>query len=175
MTGLGRSPSSWVQSPQGRDRTQPFELGISPAHSGMTSNSFDHSSPNYFGMATHNGNQTSNPGLPTQKSWPMSQPQSAHTPKVHVHPQELVSKNLVNMLKTEPEASRIRRESTFNEPFRSNNTNPGSKHSPSHPLVGFSYGQGGQISGAGKSSVSARGKSSRDVKLPSFKNVNTFF
>lgn len=165
MTGPGRSPSSpWVQSPQGGHYdavTQSFQSTISPSHAGMMSNAAftDRSSPNYFGMATHNpsNQQTSNPGLSTQKNWGTSpHTQSVHSPKVRLHPQELVSAGLMNMLKTEPETSRIRRESAFNESSYGNQTSPGSKPSPSHPLGRFSLGQSsGQRLGAGKTSMSA--------------------
>lgn len=161
MTGPGRSPSSpWVQSPQAqRDGTQTFQLGLSPSHTGLMPNALDRSSANYFGMATHNpsNQQISHPGLSTQKNWgPSPHHQSTHSPKVHVHPQEFVSAGLVNMLKSEPETSRIRRESTFTESSPSSSTSPGSKPSPSRPLGSFSFGSSsGPSPGTGKNSFSA--------------------
>jgi hypothetical protein len=165
MTGPGRSPSSpWVQSPQGGHRdgvTQSFQSTISPSHAGMMSSAAftDRSSPNYFGMATHNptNQQTSNPGLSTQRNWgTSSQTQSVHSPNPHRHPQELVSSGLMNMLKTEPETSRIRRESALNKPSTTNQMSSGSKPSPSYPLGSSSFGQStGQRLGAGKNSMSA--------------------
>jgi protein-tyrosine phosphatase len=114
MTGPGRSSSSpWVQSTQGVPRdgvTQPFHPSMSP-------NTSERPSPNYFGMAVPTSNsQTSNPGLSPQKSWgASSHAQSLPSPKVQVYPKDSVSTGLVNMLKTEPEANRRRRESTFRE------------------------------------------------------------
>lgn len=157
MTGP-RSPSSpWVQSPQAhRDGAQSFQLTKSPSHAGVMSNPLDRPSPNYFGMSSHNpGNQQTSTTSLVQKNWGSSPPQSSHSPMVHVHPQELVSAGLVNMLKTEPETSRIRRESTFNEASNGKQISPGS-NSPFHPLGSFSLGTpSGPRQGTGRSSVSA--------------------
>jgi protein-tyrosine phosphatase len=167
MTG-GRSPSSpWVQSPQASHRdgvTQSFQSTISPSqsqsHTSIMSNAAftDRSSPNYFGMVSHNpSQQTSNPGLSAQKNrGTSSQTQSVHSPKPHLHPQEMVSSGLMNMLKTEPETSRIRRESALNESSNGNQTSPPARPSPSYPVGSFSFGQStGQKLGAGKNSMSA--------------------
>lgn len=147
MTGP-RSPSSpWVQNPH-RDGAQSF-LTISPSGA----SNLDRSSPNYFGMSTHNSNQSANMG-PVQKNWGHS-PQSAHSPKIHVHPQELVSAGLVSMLKTEPETNRLRRESTFSDSFNGKQVSPGPKTSPSFPLGGFSLVQpSAPRGGTGRNSVS---------------------
>ncbi|CAG8220993.1 unnamed protein product [Penicillium salamii] len=147
MTGP-RSPSSpWVQNPH-RDGAQSF-LTISPSGA----SNLDRSSPNYFGMSTHNSNQSANMG-PVQKNWGHS-PQSTHSPKIHVHPQELVSAGLVSMLKTEPETNRLRRESTFSDSFNGKQVSPGPKTSPSFPLGGFSLGQpSAPRGGTGRNSVS---------------------
>ncbi|KAJ5338763.1 hypothetical protein N7452_005491 [Penicillium brevicompactum] len=144
MTGP-RSPSSpWVQSPQiHRDGAQSFQPSKSPSHAGMMSNPLDRPSPNYFGMSSHTtaNHQTSNTS-PVQKNWGSSPPQSFQSPMVHVHPQELVSAGLVNMLKTEPETNRIRRESTFNEASNGKQISPGSTSSPSYPLGDYPAGPG---------------------------------
>ncbi|KAJ5295167.1 hypothetical protein PENANT_c035G04770 [Penicillium antarcticum] len=135
MTGPGRSSSSpWVQTTQGGHRdgvTQSLRPSMSPSTS-------ERPSPNYFGMAVPTSNtQTSNPGLSPQKSWGASpHAQSLPSPKLPVYPKESVSTGLVNMLKTEPEANRRRRESTFHDtPFNGDpHGRPSwSKSSTSHP------------------------------------------
>ncbi|KAJ6062581.1 uncharacterized protein N7446_006701 [Penicillium canescens] len=136
MTGPGRSPSSpWVQSTQGGHRdgvTQSFRPSISP-------NTLERPSPNYFGMAAPSSNsQTSNPGVSPQKSWGVSpHTHSLPSPKLQVYQKESVSTGLMNILKTEPEANRRRRESAFHE--TPSNIDPHgrpswSKSSSSHPI-----------------------------------------
>ncbi|KAJ5788074.1 hypothetical protein N7457_003064, partial [Penicillium paradoxum] len=157
MTGPGRSPSSpWVQSAQGGHDggvTQSFQPTMSPSNSGITSSATftELSSPNYFGMAVP---QT--PGLSTQKNWgtlPHAQP--LPSPKLPVFSQESVSTGLMNLLKTEPETNRIRRESALHE-SPSPQITSWSKSSPSHPLGNISFGQpGGLRLMNGKNSVHA--------------------
>jgi protein-tyrosine phosphatase len=151
MTGPGRSPSSpWVQSAQGGHHdgvTQSFQSTMSPSTAGMMSsaNFAERSSPNYFGMAVQNPNnqQSSNPGLPMQKNWgtlPHTQPLSS--PKLPVFSQESVSTGLKNLLKTEPETSRIRRESALHGSSSPQTTSWSTPSpSPSHPLGSFSFAQ----------------------------------
>ncbi|KAJ5373716.1 hypothetical protein N7517_005722 [Penicillium concentricum] len=149
MTGPGRSPSSpWVQSAQGGHHdgvTQSFQSAMSPSTTGMMSSAAfaERSSPNYFGMTVQNPNnqQTSNPGLSMQKNWgtlPNTQP--LPSPKLPVFSQETVSAGLKNLLKTEPETSRIRRESALHG-SSSPQTTSWSTPSPSHPLGNFSFAQ----------------------------------
>lgn len=154
MTGPGRSPSSpWVQSAQGGHHdggvTQSFQSTMSPSTTGMMSSAAftERSSPNYFGMAVQNPNnqQTSNPGLSMQKNWgtlPHTQP--LPSPKLPVFSQESVSAGLKNLLKTEPETSRIRRESALHG-FSSPQTASWSEPSPSHPLGNFSFAQPSEL------------------------------
>ena len=143
-----RSPSSpWLQNSL-RDGAL---LSKSPSNA-MVSSPIDRSSPNYFGMST-NPAQTSNLG-PVQKNWGTSPHQSAHS-QIHIHPQELMSAGLKNMLKTEPEMHRLRRESTINESFNGKQPSPGSKPSPSFPLGGFSLGQPSPRQVTGRNPVSA--------------------
>lgn len=124
MTGPGHSPSSsWVPSAHRRDgsATQALHFptehpGFSPSNPGILSaGSYVDQSPNYFGIMVENSSnpQTSSPGPHTQKSWgslPPTQP-SLPSPKLQLHPQNTVSEGLVNLLKTESETDKSRRES----------------------------------------------------------------
>lgn len=165
MTGPGRSPSSpWVQSAQSGHHdggvTQSFHSTMSPSTTGMMSSAAftERSSPNYFGMAVQspNNQQTSNPGLPMQKNWstlPHTQP--LPSPKLPTFSQESVSAGLKDLLKTETETSRIRRESAFHGPS-SPQTTSWSNPSPSHSLGNFSFAQPNELRlPAGKNSAPA--------------------
>lgn len=151
MTGPGRSPSSpWVQSTQGGHRdgvTQSFRPSMSP-------NTSERPSPNYFGMAAPSSNsQTSNPGVSPQKNWGVSpHAHSLPSPKLQVYPMESVSTGLVNILKTEPEANRRRRESTFHE-----NSSNGDHHGRPSWFKSSSSLPSGNGVGAGASPVSPHG------------------
>ncbi|OQE13924.1 hypothetical protein PENFLA_c042G00893 [Penicillium flavigenum] len=154
MTGPGRSPSSpWVQSAQGGHHdggvTQSFQSTMSPSTTGMMSSAAftERSSPNYFGMAVQgpNNQQTSNPGLSMQKNWgtlPHTQP--LPSPKLPMFSQESVSAGLKNLLKTETETSRIRRESALHG-SSSPQTTSWSSPSPSHSLGNFSFAQPNEL------------------------------
>lgn len=154
MTGPGRSPSSpWVQSAQGGHHdggvAQSIQSTMSPPTTGMMSSTAftEKSSPNYFGMAVQNPNnqQTSNPGLSMQNNWgtlPHTQP--LPSPQLPVFSQESVSAGLKNLLKTEPETSRIRRESALHG-SSSPQTTSWSKSSSSHPLGNFSFAQPSEL------------------------------
>lgn len=152
MTGPGRSPSSpWVQSAQGGHHdggvTQSFQPTMSPSATGMMSSAgfTDRSSPNYFGMAVQSPNQqTSNPGLSMQKNWgTLPLPQPVPSPKLPVFSQESVSAGLKNLLKTESETSRLRRESALHGSSSPQMTS-WSKSSPSYP-GNFSFAQPSEL------------------------------
>ena len=124
MTGPGHSPTSpWVQATQGYPHgvrtTNPFHPALSPSNNGphSTSSLSERPSPNYFGIAVeHSSNPpTSNPGLHTQKNWnalPRAQ-SSLPSPKLQLYSQESVSEGLVNLLKSESETDKGRRESAL--------------------------------------------------------------
>ena len=121
MTGPGQSPSSpWVQTAQGCPRdgraTQPFHPTLSPSHSGMQSIP-DRASPNYFGITVENSSNppTSTPGPHTQKNWgSMTRAQSSlPSPKLQLWSQDSVSEGLINLLRTESEVDKGRRESAL--------------------------------------------------------------
>ncbi|KAL2698737.1 hypothetical protein AAEP93_010125 [Penicillium crustosum] len=152
MTGPGRSPSSpWVQSAQGGHHdggvTQSFQPTMSPSATGMMSSAgfTDRSSPNYFGMAVQSPNQqTSNPGLSMQKNWgTLPLPQPVPSPILPVFSQESVSAGLKNLLKTESETSRLRRESALHGSSSPQMTS-WSKSSPSYP-GNFSFAQPSEL------------------------------
>ncbi|KAJ5175487.1 uncharacterized protein N7482_001364 [Penicillium canariense] len=116
MTGPGRTPSSpWVQSVQGR-ANQSFHPTLSPTQVGIHT-SAERPSPNYFGIAVENSSNspTSNPGLNTQKNWgSFAQAQSSlPSPKLQLCSQESVSEGLVNLLRSESEFDKGRRESAL--------------------------------------------------------------
>ncbi|KAJ5929692.1 hypothetical protein N7454_006642 [Penicillium verhagenii] len=135
MTGPGRSPSSpWVQTVQpvqpvqggSRDfsNSQSFHPTLSPSATGMRSNSSIaemSGSPNYFGMTVerHSTNPpTSNPGPHAQKNWgagPFPHPQATlpSPTKLQLYSQESVSEGLVNLLRSESESDKGRRESAL--------------------------------------------------------------
>jgi protein-tyrosine phosphatase len=98
MTGPGRSPSSpWVQSAQGR-ASQPFHPGLSPSQTSMQS-SAERPSPNYFGITVENSSN------PFQCSLP--------SPKMQLYSQESVSEGLSNLLRSESDVDKGRRESAL--------------------------------------------------------------
>ena len=156
MTGPERSPSSpWVQSAQGGHHdggvTQSFQSTMSPSTTGMMSSAAftEKSSPNYFGMAVQspNNQQISNPGLSMQKNWgtlPHTQP--LPSPKLPMFSQESVSAGLKNLLKTETETSRIRRESALHGSSSPQSTSWSSPcPSPSPSLGNFSFSQPNEL------------------------------
>ncbi|KAJ5273958.1 hypothetical protein N7478_009083 [Penicillium angulare] len=122
MTGPGRSPSSpWGQATQTltleNPSPQPFHNARPSPTNGMhsVSNASDKPSPNYFGIAVgHSHNSpNSNPGFHTQKNWSSFQPaQSLPSPtKLQLYSQESMSEGLVNLLRTESDLDKDRRES----------------------------------------------------------------
>lgn len=128
MTGPGRSPSSpWVQPVQGGSREirspQSFHAALSPSATGIRSNGSitETSSPNYFGMTVeHRSNNppTSTPGPHAQKNWgagPFPTPQASlpSPSKLQLFSQESVSEGLVNLLRSESETDKGRRESAL--------------------------------------------------------------
>ncbi|KAJ5605058.1 hypothetical protein N7510_010212 [Penicillium lagena] len=126
MTGPGHSPSSsWVQSAHRREgsATQALQFpaghpGLSPSNPGIVSaGSYADQSPNYFGIKVENTGipPTSSPGPHAQKGWgSLPHPQSSlPSPKLQLYPQNPVSENLVNLLKTESETDKRRRESVI--------------------------------------------------------------
>jgi hypothetical protein len=125
MTGPGHSPSSsWVQSAHRRDGSATAlqfstgQPGLSPSNPGILSaGSYADQSPNYFGIAVENSSipPSSSPGPHTQKGWgslPLTQ-SSLPSPKLQLYPQNPVSESLVNLLKTESETDKRRRESVI--------------------------------------------------------------
>lgn len=124
MTGPGRSPSSsWVQSEQGQNLDgkgmQSFRPGVSPSNAGMqTSNSFfEQSGPNYFGITVENSHDSpnSNFGPHAQQNWGSLQraQSSLPSPNLQLYSQESVSEGLANLLKTESELDKERRQTAF--------------------------------------------------------------
>jgi protein-tyrosine phosphatase len=125
MTGPGRSPSTpWVQPVQGVSRDirspQSFHPTLSPQATGMRSNGSitEISSPNYFGMTVEHRSSnppTSTPGPHVQKNWTGSFPHpqaSLPSPtKLQLFSRESVSDGLVNLLRSESESDKGRRES----------------------------------------------------------------
>ena len=126
MTGPGHSPSSsWVQSAHRRDGSAVQAVhfptghpGLSPSNPGILSaGSYADQSPNYFGIRVENSCNppTSSPGPHVQKNWgslPLTQ-SSLPSPKLQLYSQNPVSEGLVNLLKTESEADKRRRESAI--------------------------------------------------------------
>ncbi|KAJ5222568.1 uncharacterized protein N7469_008808 [Penicillium citrinum] len=123
MTGPGRSPSyPWTQgNTQGysQDNRAPTALHpmMSPSHHGYpaTASIPEHSSPNYFGLNVDNSSNppTSNPGPHAQKNWAAgtSTQSSLPSPRLHLYTQESVSEGLINLLRTESDTDKGRRES----------------------------------------------------------------
>lgn len=178
MTGPGRSPSlPWAQSAQGghdRGVAESFQPTMSPSNTDMVPSATltELSSPNYFGMAVQNSNnqQTSHQALPTQKNWgTLPHTQSLPSPKLPVFPNESVSTGLMNLLKSEPEISRARRESALHG-SSSPQLASWPKSSPSHPLGNVSFGQpGGPRLAANKSPLpTSQGNISPSLSLCSF-------
>lgn len=157
MTGPGRSPSSpWVQSAQGCARDG--RTALFPPDTGMSSSNrlSERPSPNYFGIAVESSNPaTSNPGPHMQKNWgslPSAQ-SSLPSPKLQLYSQESVSEGLVNLLRTESEIDKGRRESALQR--RPSNGQPqatGTWSNPSH-----SYVESGKADNWKQGSPSARG------------------
>lgn len=124
MTGPRRSPSSpLVQTEQGHNldgkAIQAMRSGPSPSNVGMPASSslFEHSSPNYFGLAVENAHDSHNfnTGPHTQKNWgslPRAQ-SSLPSPKLQLYSQESVSEGLANLLKTESDLDKGRRQTAF--------------------------------------------------------------
>jgi len=126
MTGPGRSPSTpWVQPVQGGSRDirspQSFHPALSPSATGRSNGSItETSSPNYFGMTVEHRSSnppTSTPGPHAQKNWagafPNPQASLPSPTKLQLFSQESVSEGLVNLLKTESETDKGRRESAL--------------------------------------------------------------
>lgn len=120
MTGPGHSPSSsWVQSAHHRDggATQALHFpGLSPSNPGILSaGAYADQSPNYFGITVENSSipPTSSPGPHTQKGRGSFTQSSLPSPKLQLYSQNPVSESLVNLLKTESETDKRRRESVI--------------------------------------------------------------
>lgn len=122
MTGPGRSPSSpWAQGAQtqtaqgySHEGRTAFHPMLSPSNPNFpaTASLSERPSPNYFGLAVENsGNPpTSNPGPHVQKNW-ASLPGALPSPKLQLYSQESVSEGLVNLLRSESDIDKGRRES----------------------------------------------------------------
>ncbi|OQE22378.1 hypothetical protein PENSTE_c010G02900 [Penicillium steckii] len=123
MTGPGRSPSfPWPQgNTQGYAQDNRAATAIhpmmSPSHSAYpaTASIPDHSSPNYFGLAVDNSSNppTSNTGPHVQKNWATASHSqtSLPSPKYQLYSQDTVSEGLVNLLRSESDHDKGRRES----------------------------------------------------------------
>ncbi|KAJ5090426.1 hypothetical protein N7532_009110 [Penicillium argentinense] len=145
MTGPGRSPSSpWAQAPQGYshdNRTaSSFHPVLSPSQTGLPLTSSEQPSPNYFGLNVENSSNplNSNPGLHTQKNWGSGpSPQSSlPSPKLQYYSQASVSDGLVNLLRSESDIEKGRRESALQR-HASNGHAPFLKDAkPSYSYVG---------------------------------------
>ncbi|KAJ6084443.1 hypothetical protein N7486_011243 [Penicillium sp. IBT 16267x] len=145
MTGPGRSPPSpWVQPVQGGSRDirspQSFHPTLSPSATAMRSNGSitEVSSPNYFGMTVEHRSSnppTSNTGPHVQKNWgpgsfPNPQASLPSPTKLQLFSQESVSEGLVNLLRSESETDKGRRETALqgypSTGDRSSSRSPGS-------------------------------------------------
>ncbi|KAJ5580117.1 uncharacterized protein N7459_006102 [Penicillium hispanicum] len=175
MTGPGQSPSSpWIQATQGYPHdgrpAQAFQPALSLSTSGLQSSSSfsERPSPNYFGIAVENSSNppTSNPGPHTQRNWG-SQPRaqsSLPSPKLQLYSQESVSEGLVNLLRSESETDKGRRESALQGhapggETHSKNSWPKTSHSSNLKDRGMNSWPQGHVSGPGfstrKSAVSS--------------------
>ncbi|KAJ5180756.1 hypothetical protein N7492_003966 [Penicillium capsulatum] len=119
MTGPGRSPSSpWVQTAPGHlhDRRSPhaFHPAMSPSNTGIHASSslVERPSPNYFGIPVEppSNSPMSNSGPHTKMNWSRSQA-TLPSPKLQSYSHESVSEGLINLLRTESESDKGRRES----------------------------------------------------------------
>lgn len=124
MTGPGRSPSSpWAQGTQGCSHDgragASFHPMLSPSQAGLpaTTSLSERPSSNYFGLAVDNSSNLpiSNPSPHVQKNWapiPCTQA-SLPSPKLQLYSQESVSEGLVNLLRSESDIDKGRRESVL--------------------------------------------------------------
>lgn len=125
MTGPGRSPSSpWgAQGSQGYSHdtmtASSFHPMLSPSHPSFpaTASLSERTSPNYFGLAVDSSSNppTSNSGPHVQKNWSSlnCNQSSLPSPKLHLYSQESVSEGLVNLLRSESDIDKGRRESVL--------------------------------------------------------------
>lgn len=165
MTGPGRSPSSpWVQNAQGNPldgRTaQPFRPTLSPSNVGMQMNgSFpEQTNSNYFGITVENAHDSPcpNPGTHAQKNWgsmPRAQ-SSLPSPKLQLYSQESVSEGLANLLKTESDLDKGRRETAFQRRPSNGGALATKKHGNTSPSIQGSTGGHGLVAGKSTGSLS---------------------
>lgn len=135
MTGPGRSPSSpWAPSVHGSPREgrtqQGFHPSVSPSMQGGSLS--DRPNSNYFGIAVDNTSNppTSTPGPHVQKNWgAYARPQSSlPSPKLQLYSHESVSEGLVNLLRSETDTDKGRRESALQSRRPSQDNNPNSRN-----------------------------------------------
>lgn len=151
MTGPGRSPSSpWAQGAQtqtaqpvqgySHEGRTPFHPMLSPnANFPATASLSERSSPNYFGLAVEGSNNppTSNPAQHVQKNW------TCPSPKLQRVSQESVSEGLVNLLRTESDFDKGRRESFLQRrPSAKDATTPVGRTETSSRMHGSVTGNG---------------------------------
>lgn len=153
MTGPGRSPSSpFVQSAHGHffenRTTQTFGLPSSNAGSSLLP---EQTSPNYFGIAVQNSHDSpnSNLGQHAQKNrGSLSRAQSSlPSPKLQLYSQESVSEGLANLLKTESDLDKGRRETAFQRGMSNGGAHVPKKHRDNSTLMQGSSGGHGPMGG----------------------------
>lgn len=131
-------------------------------------------SPNYFGITVDNSSNppTSNPGPHTQKNWG-SFPSSIPSPKLQLFSQESVSEGLENLLRSESEADKGRRESaqlsfSTSADSRANRTWSRDSHSRTTSGLSSNWIQGSpsaySIKPGQNPGAASRGKSSFDMQ-----------
>lgn len=161
MTGPGRSPSSpWLQNAQGNPldgRTaQPFRPTLSPSNVGMQmNNSFpEQTNSNYFENV--HDSPSSNPGTHAQKNWgsmPHAQ-SSLPSQKLQLYSQESASEGLANLLKTESDLDKGRRETAFQRRPSNGGVLAIKKNGNTSPSIQGSTGGHGSVAGKSAGSLS---------------------
>lgn len=116
---------------------------LSPSHPSFpaTASLSERPSPNYFGLAVDSSSNppTSNPGSHVQKNWSSlnCNQSSLPSPKLHLYSQESVSEGLVNLLRSESDIDKGRRESVLQR-RPSNGIPSNSNVNPSFSIVNSS-------------------------------------
>lgn len=158
MTGPGRSPSSpLVQSAHGHSfdgrTTQTFRTGLPPSNT-----SAEQTSSNYFGITVQNAHDSpsSNAGQRAQKNrGSLSRAHSSlPSPKMQLYSHESVSEGLANLLKTESDRDKGRRETAFQRGASNGGTYAPKRPDDTSPLMQRNLGGHGPTGGKSSGSLS---------------------